>query len=194
MTTLDGLPLDDVDSLLLGRVPESLAARDFDALWALHPDTFHLVRGNIPTPRWSQAYGHDYRYSGSINRAAPLAQEFAPFLDWGQEAIDRRLNGMLVNWYDLDRGHYIGAHKDSPVGLLEDAPIVTISLGVARTFRLRRRSRRVDVPVEHGTVVVLPASVNRRWDHQVPKAKGEGRRISITLRAFEEEPQRSRGL
>lgn len=183
---LERLPLGDTDHLLVGRIPEDLHARDeaFDALWDLHPAEFHRVRGGIPTPRWSQAYGYEYRYSGSVNRAAPLPPAFAPYLAWAREAVEPRLNGLLVNWYDLALGHYIGAHKDSPVGLVEDAPIVTISLGVERVFRLRRRAKRIDVPLTPGTVVVMPAETNRRWDHQVPRTKAEGRRISVTLRAF----------
>ena len=44
---------------------------------------------------------------------------------------------MLLNWYDAAQRHYIGAHRDSTVGLVSGAPIVTISLGATRTFRLR---------------------------------------------------------
>lgn len=187
MTSLHAHPLSPTDELLLGALPDDLAAEGeaFDALWDLHPPEFHLVRGRIPTPRWQKAFAHDYRYSGSVNRADPLHPLLAPYLAWVQAEVDPRLNGLLVNWYDLSLRHYIGAHKDSPAGLALDAPIVTLSLGATRTFRLRRNGKRVDIEAHHGRVIVMPARINRRWDHQVPRAVGEGRRISITARAFE---------
>ena len=36
-----------------------------------------------------------------------------------------------------------------------------------------------------GTVIVIPCVTNRTWTHEVPKsAKGDGKRMSVTLRAF----------
>ena len=73
--------------------------------------------------------------------------------------------------------------------MIDGAPIVTISLGEERIFRLRpwkMASERVDFPAPDGTVFVLPYATNQRWTHEVPKQKRRtGRRISITLRAFE---------
>ena len=94
---------------------------------------------------------------------------------------------MLINWYDGSKGHYIGPHRDSPEGLLEDAPIVTISFGEERIFRLRPYGGKgkIDIPVVDGTVLVIPYGTNRTWTHEVPKsAKGDGKRMSVTLRAF----------
>ena len=62
-----------------------------------------------------------------------------PFLTWAKEAIDGRLNGVLVNWYDGSLGHYIGRHRDSRVNMVSGAPIVTISFGEERIFRLADR-------------------------------------------------------
>ena len=33
--------------------------------------------------------------------------------------------------------HYIGAHRDSTASMIEGVPIVTVSLGEERAFRLR---------------------------------------------------------
>jgi alkylated DNA repair dioxygenase AlkB len=68
---------------------------------------------------------------------------------------------------------------------------VTISLGEERIFRLRRYRVKgggsVDLRVRHGTILVMPLDANRAWTHEVPGyARQRGRRISITLRAFED--------
>ncbi len=47
----------------------------------------------------------------------------------------------------------------------------------------------MDFPAPDGTVFVMPYDTNLAWKHQVPKsAKSRGRRISVTLRAFEDRP------
>ena len=111
----------------------------------------------------------------------------APLLDWARAAVDGRLNGVLVNWYDGALRHYIGRHRDSTMNLVEGGPIVTISFGEERVFRLRpwRGSGAVDFPARDGTVFVMPYETNRAWTHEVPhSSRRTGRRISVTLRGF----------
>jgi len=158
----------------------------------MHPETFHLIKmhgKDVRTPRWQQAYGADYRYTGNTNRARPVPSELATLHSEIQEHIDRRLNGLLLNWYDAEHGHYIGKHRDSTINMVSGAPIVTISLGAERVFRIRRwkgDSLVHDIPTGNGTVIVMPYAVNLAWTHEVPHtAKVIGRRISITARAFE---------
>lgn len=141
----------------------------------------------VKTPRWQQAYGRDYTYSGSRNNALQIPPLLAPLLDWARRSIDVRLDSMLLNWYDAELGHYIGRHRDDERQLLVGAPIVTISFGAPRVFRLRpwRGQGFVDYPVEEGTVIILPWETNTRWTHEVPHGKRfTGRRVSVTLRAF----------
>ena len=120
-------------------------------------------------------------------QAQPVPKLLAPYLEWVRDAIDRRLNGLLLNWYDAEHAHYIGAHRDSRTGLIPETPIVTISTGAARTFRLRvpKETGFIDFPADHGAVFVMPWETNLAIKHEVPRAaRGTGRRISITARAF----------
>lgn len=176
----------------VGRLPDELRldAGAFDALWRLHPDTYHeiLMRGRLVlTPRWQQAYERDYHYTGRTNAALPLPGLLRPLFHAVPQAIDARLNGALLNWYDGALGHYIGRHRDSRVGLVVGAPIVTVSLGAERVFRLRpwRGTGHMDFPAADGAVFVMPYATNLAWTHEVPhSARSRGRRISITFRAF----------
>lgn len=123
------------------------------------------------------------------NRALAVPSELEPLHVWIREQIDPRLNGLLLNWYDAEHGHYIGKHRDSTINMVTGSPILTISLGAERVFRLRRWKgdpSTHDVPTGNGTVIVMPYDVNLAWTHEVPhSAKAVGRRISITARAFE---------
>ena len=162
----------------------------FEEIWSLHPEEYHqiVMYGRaVETPRYQQAFGADYHYAGRKNLALPTPAALQALLAWGQSAVDSRLNGVLLNWYEGALGHYIGRHRDSTKNMIEGAPIVTISLGQERAFRLRpwKRPGKVDFPAKNGTVFVLPYSTNLKWTHEVPASKRlTGRRISITLRGF----------
>lgn len=185
--------LDGWHCIWIGRLPEELrlGSAAFDALWQLHPAKFHevLMGGRrVKTPRWQQAYGVDYRYSGNVNRALAVPALLKPFLKWAWREIDDCLNSMLVNWYEGRLGHYMGRHRDSTGGLLKHKPIVTISLGEERIFRLRphKGEGRKDFTAGDGTVLIIPYETNLSWTHEVPHTRNRtGRRISVTLRGME---------
>src|SRR5262245_31702501 len=100
-------------SFLVGRLPSAMARAaqaQFGECWDLHPAEFYKIRQpgtgvKIPVPRWQQAYGRDYRYSGNLNCALPVPPILEPFLAWSRESIEPRLNGLLLNWYDAAYGH-----------------------------------------------------------------------------------------
>lgn len=185
--------LDDVHAFLVGELPAEhrLDAKRFEELWAIHPETFHEIKMHgklVKTPRWQQAYGADYKYTGNVNKALPVPPMLESLHAWARKEIDERLNGLLLNWYDPAREQYIGKHRDSTVDMIEGAPIVTISFGGERAFRLRpwKKDGFRDFPARDGTVMVLPYDTNLAFTHEVPhSAQSVGRRISITLRAFE---------
>ena len=177
-----------------GTLPEKFvwSQAQFEQQWTQHPLERHLVKmiGKlIQVPRWQQAFGATYNYTGSRNNALPIPRSLMPLLDWSQRTIDSRLNGLLLNWYEGSED-YIGPHHDSTTGLVTGSPIVTISFGEQRTFRLtrwegRKRDDHQDFPASHGNVFVVGWDLNKVWKHEVLKRTAyTGRRISVTLRAF----------
>jgi len=184
--------LNDGRHFFVGQLPEEQRpdADEFEALWTLCPEKYdeRMIHGRrIPLPRWQQAYGVDYHFSGQTSVALPIPPVLEPFRDWSSRAIDPRLNGLLLNWYDGALGHYLGPHHDSTVNMVEGAPIVTISLGEERVFRLMHPERKLtsNFTARDGTVFVMPYETNSAWKHAVPKStRYRGRRISITLRGL----------
>ena len=179
----------------VGQLPEAWLpdSAEFEALWQIHPEEFHEIKLHgrlVKTPRWQQAFGMDYQYTGRVNKALPVPSLLERFLRWAQENVDESLNGLLLNWYDGCLGHYIGRHRDSVQNMIPGTPIVTISLGEERTFRLRPWPAQpgatpIDLPARNGTVFVMPWESNRTFTHEVPAStRKTGRRISITLRGF----------
>jgi len=186
--------LGDGLQFLEGRLPDKLLwdAESFEAAWSLHP----AIRPNIlmhgrmvQTPRWQQAYGQDYRFNGQTSRADPVPSLLAPLLAWAQHDVHSDVNALLVNWYE-GPDHYIGPHHDTTRWMLPGAPIITISFGEERVFRLSRgtgeRGETRDFPATDGTVFVIPRETNDVWKHAIPKsARYTGRRISVTIRGFQ---------
>lgn len=196
MTTLD---LGDGLNFHHGQLPieHRWNAETFEAFWASHPDirpSIVLHGREVQIPRWQQAFGADYFFSGQTSHALPVTPVLEPLLTWSREAIHPSLNGLLINWYE-GPGHYIGPHHDAAKQLLPGVPIVTLSFGEERVFRLSRGTgdvRRVlDFPAPDGTVFVIPQETNAVWKHSVPKsARYSGRRISVTIRGFKTEVAR----
>jgi alkylated DNA repair dioxygenase AlkB len=184
--------LDDTHAFLVGELPAELRLdnKRFEELWALHPETFHEIKMHgklVKTPRWQQAYGADYKYTGNVNKALPVPPMLQALHAWVKKEIDPRLNGLLLNWYDAERSQYIGKHRDSTVDMIQGAPIITISFGAERAFRLRpwKQDGFRDFAAKDGSLFVLPYDTNLAFTHEVPhSAQSQGRRISITLRAF----------
>lgn len=201
MTQLERRELGDGNYIEHGMLPAGhlIEQRLFEELWDLHPEEQHLVRmygRMVPTPRYQQSYLRNYEYSGSKNNALPCPPLLKPLLVWLQKELCQSLNGLLLNWYD-GPDHYIGPHHDSTKSLVPGMPIVTVSFGEQRRFRLSRGKgsdkKNVDIPAPHGQIIVLPWETNLVWKHSVPKsAKYRGRRISVTCRSFQvNEPEPS---
>src|SRR5215475_2065712 len=74
-------------TFFIGGLANSLIpdAAQFEELWQMHPQEFHeieLYGRSVKTPRWQQAFGRDYHYTGRVNRALPTPSNLEPFLRW----------------------------------------------------------------------------------------------------------------
>ncbi len=168
---------------------------DFQTVWDLKPDT----RGKIvlfgkehDVPRWQQSYEKNYFFSGMIHESSIITPKiFLDFLKTCQQKISPKLNGILVNWYNPQ--DYIGFHSDDEKKLIQDEPIITLTLledpSEQRKFRLKSNTdngHNKDIKLGHGDILVMGGSTQSTHKHSVPKStKYSSRRISITLRSFQ---------
>ena len=110
-----------------------------EALWEMHPTKFSkvIVYGKTyDLPRWQQSYLQPYKYSGVVHDALPLPGLLQPLVEWANTTVYGPFNQVLVNWY-AGGAHCIGRHRDDEPEILAGSPIMTISLGGTRTFRIR---------------------------------------------------------
>ena len=147
----------------------------------------------VELPRGQAAYGKDYHFSGTSKKSEPIPECLMPLTEWVQTNIYAGLNGLLNNYYTGQR-EWIGQHHDSIKNMVNGAPIVTVSFGETRVFRMTLEGKcekktvilgTKDFPAPNGTVFVMPYNTNLAWKHGVPKStRYSGCRISVTFRAF----------
>jgi alkylated DNA repair dioxygenase AlkB len=175
------------------KLPQTLTSY-FNILWNMHPVEYGKVKiyGKVlNTPRWQQTYGHEYKFSGINHEALPIPEEFYPYMTWVNSLDYGEYNQMLVNWYENGL-HYIGKHSDDENNMEKGSPIISISLGATRKFRLRKKSEKgifKDISMTDGLVLVMGGAFQTELTHEVPKIIGEkgnnvGKRINITFRQF----------
>ena len=127
-----------------------------------------------------------YRYSRQMAPRQDVPPVLSELLDFVNSLLGTRLNAVLVNYYE-NGTQYISAHKDSSWGLVPGQPIVGLSFGATRTFRIREAAGnkiRLDLPLEDNSLVVMLSQTG--FTHEIPGRKRLlGERWSLTLRAHQ---------
>ena len=77
--------LDETRQLFAGTLPAHLMFSEgqFEEFWNEHPNEFHEIKMHgrpVKTPRWQQAYGKDYHYTGNVNGALAVPQRLESLL------------------------------------------------------------------------------------------------------------------
>ena len=194
----------------------SLPKKEYVEFFGTHPDergTVMMMGVETKTKRWFESYGRDYEFSGILHEAGAMPELVSRYMDWVNATPYSKegpglFNGCLVNWYG-DGHDRIGSHADDTRGLVPDTPIVCISFGAERKFRVRRPNLAdsgplapivLDLLVGDGTVYVMGGKMQEvirlgrekrpRYKHESPPIGGEsgngvGSRVSLTFRKFQ---------
>ena len=173
-----------------------LPNHNFEELWNIHPVEHGQVimyGKKIDVPRYQKSYGRDYNFTGMNHKAEVIPDEFKKFMDVVNGLYENyTFNSLLVNWY-VDGNHYIGAHSDSTTQLVEDSPIVSISLGEIRKFRIKHKKTKEilkDIELKDKSIVAMCGKFQNELTHEIVKVAGDkgkkmGRRINLTFRVFQ---------
>ncbi|RTY77493.1 alpha-ketoglutarate-dependent dioxygenase AlkB [Flavobacterium sp. LS1P28] len=95
-------------------------------------------------------------------------------------------NSVLLNLYRNGKDG-VAWHSDREQNFGKDAIIASVSFGETRMFRLRHKFRKdiaqVEIPLHHGSFLLMAGTTKSFWQHQVPKtAKDILPRINLTFR------------
>ncbi len=177
-------------------LPRFLAAADADRLlealthgirW--RQESITMFGRRIPQPRLIAWHGEPdcvYTYSGLRLEPEPWSAELAELRGLVTEATGVDHDCVLLNLY-RDGGDSMGMHADDEAELGPEPHVASVSLGAERAFHLVHRHRR-DVPrvqlvLEHGSLLVMSGPTQAAWKHGLPKtARPVAPRINLTFR------------
>jgi alkylated DNA repair dioxygenase AlkB len=133
--------------------------------------------------------------------------------EWPKELLDMRKRvsvfhpqGLLPNFVHLNEykngAASIGYHSDNEKGIVNGAPIISISVGDKRDFivrkiedikpvvtddKKRRKKPCITIPLQHGSVCIMSGKFQSKYQHSVPVRKRCVKpRINFTFRYMEE--------
>ncbi|CAD0007646.1 MULTISPECIES: alpha-ketoglutarate-dependent dioxygenase AlkB family protein [Flavobacterium] len=122
--------------------------------------------------------------------------ECHPHLNWPLElqTIRQRVenetqiqfNAVLLNLYRNGKDG-VGWHSDKTVSSNKNMNIASVTFGETRMFRLRHKFRKeipqLEIPLHHGSFLLMAGNTNSFWQHQIPKTAREVLpRINLTFR------------
>jgi len=142
------------------------------------------------TPRltcWVADPGITYRYSGLQQVIHPWTKDLERLRELLQQQLGVRFNSLLLNRY-RDGADRMGWHADDEAELDDQAPIASLSLGVARDLRFRPRrgtEAAFAVTLADGDLLVMDPPSQRHWQHALPpRARVVAERINLTFRVI----------
>lgn len=142
----------------------------------------------VMQPRLTALYGDEgrpYGYSGitmSPNNWTPELKEMNERL---QEFKGIKFTHVLCNYY-RDGQDSMGWHRDNEAVLGKNPSIASVTFGATRIFQIRNyetKGHKIDVPLTHGSLLLMSGESQHHWEHQIPKTKKVlGPRINLTFR------------
>lgn len=101
-----------------------------------------------------------------------------------------RFNYVLLNYY-RDGRDSVAWHSDTLPSSGKHHAIASVTFGERRLFKVWHKTRKdipqIDIPLTHGSFLLMGASMQLHYEHHVPKtAKAIGPRINLTFRNSEE--------
>lgn len=118
------------------------------------------------------------------------ATEFTTALNTIKQRVETHtaltFNAVLLNLY-RNGGDGVSWHSDKTHKLGTNPVIASVTFGETRMFCLRHKFRKdvpqINIPLYHGSFLLMAGTTNRFWEHTVPKTSKEVLpRINLTFR------------
>ena len=143
----------------------------------------------IVTKRKIAWYGddyYDYTYSKTTKKALKWTDELVELKSIVEEESGEIYNSCLLNLYhDGDEG--MSWHSDDEKELAESSAIASVSFGAERrfVFKHKQSQEKVELILEHGTLLMMKENTQKYWLHSLPKSKKVLiPRVNLTFRNF----------
>jgi len=143
----------------------------------------------VKFPRLTAWYGDDdkpYSFSGIKLNPKPWNKELLEIKTKIEPRCETTFNSVLLNYY-RDGNDSISWHTDAEKELGINPLIASVNFGAARKFQLRHRDtkEKIELILQHGSLLIMKGELQHFWQHQVPKTKTAVKeRINLTFRVI----------
>lgn len=144
---------------------------------------------DLKFPRLTAWYGDNnkpYSFSGITLNPNKWTKEILDVKERIEPISNVIFNSVLLNLYRNGMDS-ISWHQDNEKELGTNPVIASVSFGVARVFQLRHKNtnEKIDITLQHGSLLIMKGEMQHFWQHQLPKTKMEiGTRVNLTFRVI----------
>lgn len=136
---------------------------------------------------WYAEQEFSYTYSKITKTALPWTKELIAIKNIAEEISNETYNSCLLNLYHTgDEG--MAWHSDGEKELKKNGAIASMSFGAERKFAFKHKTSadKVEVFLEHGSLLVMKGSTQTHWLHRLPPTKKVNTaRINLTFRTID---------
>lgn len=143
----------------------------------------------VKVPRLMCWYGDSqafYQYSHVVHQPLPWIPVLKNIQQTIEHASGYTFNSVLGNLY-RNGNDSMGCHADDEKELGKNPVIASLSLGDSRVLKFKHPQRKInlDVPLEHGDLLIMAGALQHHWQHSVPKTRQQkSARINLTFRTI----------
>jgi alkylated DNA repair dioxygenase AlkB len=140
-------------------------------------------------PRLTAWYGDNnkpYSFSGITLTPNQWTKTLLDIKDKIEPKCNVIFNSVLLNLYRNEKDS-ISWHTDAEKELGKNPVIASVNFGAERKFQLRHieTKERIEINLEHGSLLIMQGELQHYWQHQIPKTKNKvGERINLTFRVI----------
>lgn len=145
----------------------------------------------IITKRKVAWYGEkpfEYTYSKTTKHALPWTKELLSLKSFIEKETGESFNSCLLNLYHSGE-EGMAWHSDAEPDLKKNGAIASLSFGAERKFAFRHKTskEKVELFLEHGSLLIMKGSTQTFWLHRLPPTKKvHNARVNLTFRTIEE--------
>jgi alkylated DNA repair dioxygenase AlkB len=135
---------------------------------------------------WYGDRDFEYTYSNATKRALPWTEELLDLKQTIEEETKETFNSCLLNLYHTGE-EGMAWHSDGETDLKKNGAIASVSFGAERKFAFKHREtkEKVELLLEHGSLLVMAGTTQSHWLHRLPPTKLVRRpRVNLTFRTI----------
>ncbi len=133
---------------------------------------------------WYGEKAFEYTYSKTTKLALPWTKELLELKNIIEQKTGESFNSCLLNLYhNGEEG--MAWHSDGEADLKKNGAIGSLSFGAERKFAFKHKEtkEKVELVLEHGSLLVMKDTTQTHWLHRLPPAKTISKaRVNLTFR------------